>query len=87
MSDYRTSLIHIMAEIDEKNENNVPGKFYVDTNCIACGLCIANAPDYFREDDNGNSVVYNQPDTDEGVEACEAAIADCPVQAIGDDGE
>ncbi|MBR5212892.1 MAG: ferredoxin [Akkermansia sp.] len=76
-----------MAEIDEKNENNVPGKFYVDTNCIACGLCIANAPDYFQEDEDGNSIVYNQPDSDEGVEACESAMADCPVQAIGDDGE
>lgn len=76
-----------MAELSDKNPANVPGKYYVDTNCIGCGLCMDSAADYFRADDDGNSVVYNQPTTDEGIEACETAITDCPVGAIGNDGE
>ena len=36
-----------MADIDEKTEKNVPGKFYVDSNCIDCDLCRDSAPDFF----------------------------------------
>lgn len=78
----------IMADIDEKNEKNVPGKFYVDSNCIDCDLCRESAPDFFaRDDDEGVSYVCKQPTTDEEVELCTEAMEGCPVQAIGDDGE
>ena len=74
-----------MADIDEKNEKNVPGKFYVDSSCIDCR---ESAPDFFaRDDDEGVSYVKKQPATDEEVAACTEAMEGCPVQAIGDDGE
>jgi len=77
-----------MADIDEKTEKNVPGKFYVDSNCIDCDLCRDSAPDFFaRDDDEGVSYVCKQPETDAEVEICVEAMEGCPVQAIGDDGE
>ncbi len=78
----------LMADIDEKNEKNVPGKFYVDSNCIDCDLCRESAPDFFgRDDDEGLSIVIKQPTTDEEIAQCQEALEGCPVQAIGDDGE
>ncbi len=77
-----------MADIDEKNEKNVPGKFYVDSSCIDCDLCRESAPDFFaRDDDEGVSYVKKQPGTEEEVASCTEAMEGCPVQAIGDDGE
>ncbi len=77
-----------MAEIDEINEKNVPGKYYVDTNCIDCDLCRASAPDFFvRDDEEGLSYVVKQPVTDEEVELCEEVLEGCPVACIGNDGE
>ncbi len=77
-----------MADIDDKNENNVPGKFYVDSSCIDCDLCRDSAPDFFsRDDDEGMSVVCKQPVTEDEIELCERIMGDCPVGAIGDDGE
>jgi len=77
-----------MADIDDKTEMNVPGKFYVDSNCIDCDLCRETAPEFFkRDDDEGVSYVCQQPETDEDEELCIEAMEGCPVQAIGDDGE
>lgn len=77
-----------MANKDEKTNGNVPGKFYVDTQCIDCDLCRSAAPDFFgRNDDDGVSIVIKQPTTDDEVAQCEEAKAGCPVDAIGDDGE
>lgn len=72
----------------DKNEKNVPGKFYVDSSCIDCDLCRESAPDFFaRDDDEGVSYVKKQPVTAEEEALCTEAMEGCPVQAIGDDGE
>jgi len=77
-----------MADIDEKNEKNVPGKFYVDSSCIDCDLCRETAPAFFdRDEDEGLSVVIKQPVTDADIASCMEALEGCPVQSIGDDGE
>tara|TARA_R100000329_G_C7597317_1_gene211824 strand:- start:660 stop:914 length:255 start_codon:yes stop_codon:yes gene_type:complete len=77
-----------MADIDEKYEDNVPGKYYVDTQCIDCDLCRETAPENFtRNEDGGYSYVYKQPDNDEQEELCKEAMDGCPVEAIGDDGD
>ena len=59
----RPILIRIfMADLEEKNEENVDGKFYVDSQCIDCDLCRETAPENFkREEDEGYSFVYKQP--------------------------
>ena len=77
----------IMADRDDKNSENVGGKFYVDSQCIDCDLCRETAPANFtREEDEGYSYVFKQPGNDEEVEQCREAMEGCPVEAIGDDG-
>lgn len=77
-----------MAEKEDRYEDNVAGKFYVDDQCIDCDLCRETAPNNFtRNDDGGHSFVYNQPTTDEELAQCIEAMEGCPVEAIGDDGE
>lgn len=76
-----------MAETDNKLPDNVPGAFYVDNTCIDCDVCRDTAPDNFtRNDENGYSYVYRQPDSLNQVELCNEATDACPVEAIGTDG-
>jgi len=77
-----------MADISEKYAENVSGKYYVDTSCIFCGLCSSIAPENFVESEDGtHDYVYKQPENDEEEEACQDAMAQCPVNSIGDDGD
>lgn len=76
-----------MAEIEHKLKDNIRGTFYVDRQCIDCDVCRDTSPTNFaRNDDNGYSFVYKQPETQEEAELCEEAMNSCPVEAIGDDG-
>ena len=76
-----------MAELENKYPENVPGKFYVDDQCIDCDLCRETAPANFtRCDDGGYSYVYKQPSTPEEEAKCVEAMEGCPVEAIGDNG-
>ena len=76
-----------MAELEDKLPENVPGEFYVDRNCIDCDVCRDTSPKNFtRENENGYSYVYRQPQTPEELELCEEAMNVCPVEAIGNDG-
>ena len=55
-----------MADAANKYPENVPGKFYVDDQCIDCDLCRETAPANFkRNDDGGHSYVYKQPESPE----------------------
>lgn len=77
-----------MADIEDKNPENVEGKFYVDEQCIDCDLCREQAPDNFqRDEDEGYSYVYKQPENDAELELCMEALEGCPVEAIGDNGQ
>ena len=76
-----------MADIEYKYPDNVPGKYYVDEECIDCDLCRQTAPDNFeRNEDGGYSYVYKQPVNANEEELCIEALEGCPVEAIGDDG-
>ena len=76
-----------MADAANKYAENVPGKFYVDDQCIDCDLCRETAPANFkRNDDGGHSYVYKQPETPEEEGLCKEAMEGCPVEAIGNDG-
>ena len=75
-----------MAEVKDKLPDNTPGKFYVDRQCIDCDVCRDTSPANFtRNDENGYSYVYKQPETTGEVSLCEEALNACPVEAIGDD--
>jgi len=77
-----------MAEVEDKNPENVDGKIYVDSQCIDCDLCRETAPANFeRDEEEGYSYVFKQPETEEELELCVEAMEGCPVEAIGDDGE
>ncbi|MCQ1537058.1 ferredoxin [Methanosarcina sp. KYL-1] len=76
-----------MADKTKKVCDNVPGVYYVDEECIACNLCADTAPENFKmTHDGSNAYVHKQPENDKEKEACEEALADCPVEAIGNDG-
>jgi ferredoxin len=76
-----------MADREDKNPENVVGEFYVDSQCIDCDLCRETAPNNFmREDDEGYSYVFKQPENEEEREQCLEAMEGCPVEAIGEDG-
>lgn len=77
-----------MAEIDQKVPENVAGRFYVDVTCIDCDLCRETAPaNFVRQEDEGYSFVSTQPASPEEESACLAAMEECPVEAIGIEGE
>jgi ferredoxin len=76
-----------MAEIGEKLRENVPGRYYVDRQCIDCDVCRDTAPANFtRNDEDGYSYVFKQPVNQQEYELCREAFDACPVEAIGDDG-
>ncbi|MCO5053772.1 MAG: ferredoxin [Verrucomicrobiae bacterium] len=75
-----------MADHTQRLPQNVPGLWYVDSNCIDCDLCRETAPSVFRRDDeNGNSYVFHQPETEEEIRQAIEALSGCPVEAIGND--
>ena len=77
-----------MADASQKVPENKGGRFYVDATCIDCELCREMAPGSFaRQDDAGYSYVYHQPEDEAEEEACESALEECPVEAIGRDGQ
>jgi len=77
-----------MADPTDKWEDNVDGKWYVDKQCILCSLCHELAPDNFKESEDGDhDHVYKQPENDDELALCKEAMEQCPVEAIGDDGD
>ncbi|MBY0416100.1 MAG: ferredoxin [Bdellovibrionales bacterium] len=77
-----------MADRNSKFDSNVPGKFYVDEQCIACDACVMEAPNFFTmDDDEGHAYVKLQPKTKVELDECLSAMEACPVEAIGSDGE
>ena len=77
-----------MALKEERWKDNVPGRFYVDRECIICSVCSDCAPKNFKmSDDGSHDICYKQPENDEEYDECMEALECCPVEAIGDDGE
>lgn len=77
-----------MANRDDKVNENVDGRYYVDTQCIDCNLCINTAPaNFVHNEEAGYSYVNKQPANDDEEDQCKEAMEACPVEAIGNDGE
>jgi len=73
-----------MADREDINPLNVIGKFYNDLSCIDCDLCRELAPRTFtRDDDEGLSYVYKQPQTKEEIDLAMIAMNSCPTETIG----
>jgi ferredoxin len=77
-----------MADVSNRYSGNASGRYYVDDQCIDCDLCRQTAPNNFaRDEKSGHSFVFRQPRSDQEITACQEAMQNCPVEAIGDDGE
>jgi ferredoxin len=76
-----------MADTKDRLIENVPGIYYVDSQCIDCDVCRVTAPTNFqRNEDKGYSYVFRQPESAEENAQCQEAMDSCPVEAIGNDG-
>ena len=65
-------------------KENIPGKYTVDSKCIACALCSEIAPTLFASNlEEGYEYIYRQPENVEEEALCQEAMALCPVRAIG----
>jgi len=77
-----------LADKTKKWPQNVPGKYYVDQECIDCNLCSEIAPDNFTvEEGEGHDYVFKQPASEQEEALCKEAMESCPVESIGQDGE
>ena len=77
-----------MADRAYSYPQNVPGRYFVDEQCIDCDLCSETAECNFARSDEGHAYVKKQPETPEELHQCETARNSCPVEAIGcDEGE
>ena len=67
---------------------NVPGRFYVDDQCLDCDLCRETAPTVFRRDDEmGVAYIYHQPESEDELSLTAEALQGCPCEAIFSDGD
>ena len=72
----------------ERLPQNVPAKFYVDEQCLDCGLCREIIPAVFFSDETmGAAFVGRQPESSEELLLTLEAVAGCPCQAIFADGD
>ncbi len=77
-----------MADPRDRVAENVPGRYYVDAQCIDCDVCRVTAPlNFQRSETKGYSYVFRQPEDAEENAQCQEAMDSCPVEAIGADGE
>jgi ferredoxin len=75
----------LMANPNDRNPENVDGRFFVDDSCIDCDQCRNSAADFFaREDSRAYSYVYRQPETDEEIALAREAMEGCPSESIGE---
>ncbi len=76
-----------MAEKSRRLDYNVAGAYYVDDQCINCGVCMEIAPDIFKSnDDEGFAYVAAQPTDAASTDLARDSLESCPVESIGDDG-
>ena len=74
--------IAIVASLQQRLPENVPGDFFVDSTCIDCDTCSQLAPGIFR--DHGDQCsVHRQPETDDDVRLAMMALVSCPTGSIG----
>ena len=57
-------------------------KYYVNENCIGCGLCVSICPEVFSMSDAGVSKAMNGEVPAEHADAAANAAHSCPVDAI-----
>lgn len=62
--------------------------FFVDKECILCSVCSDAAPNNFRMSDaEDHDICFKQPENEEELSQCQEAMENCPVEAIGENGQ
>jgi ferredoxin len=81
-----------MANKNLKHKLNIDGAWFATDpddsdgeGCIACNVCYTGAPDFFKEDEDGNAYIYKQPQTAAEIAICDEQKDACPVASIGND--
>jgi ferredoxin len=76
-----------MADNTRKLTENLPGKWYVDDTCTPCHVCLEEAPQLLKYNDDETYVYFfKQPSTPAEEEAAQRALEICPTGSIGNDG-
>ena len=57
-------------------------RYYVDENCIGCGLCEGMCPEVFHMAETGVAVAIDEPISNEAFDKAEQAKDECPTSAI-----
>ncbi len=57
-------------------------RYFVNENCIGCGLCTNICPDVFKMGDSGTAVASVNDVATELMEKAKEAAESCPVDAI-----
>ena len=57
-------------------------RYYVDENCIGCGLCEGMCPEVFHMAETGVAVAIDEPISNEAFDKAELAMDECPPSAI-----
>jgi ferredoxin len=77
-----------MADKTKKLPESVPGKWYVDDACTPCHVCLDEAPQLLKYNEDETYVYFFKQPTDADEEAAaQRALEICPTGAIGDDGD
>ena len=76
-----------MADKLSKQPRNAPGPWYVDTSCTLCRLCLEEASNLLKYNEEETAVhFFKQPETPEETAAAQGAMEVCLTLAIGNDG-
>src|SRR5262249_29622830 len=78
---------HSVANKACKEPENVPGPWYVDTSCNLCRVCLDEASNLLKYNDDQTYVYFfKQPETPEETATAQRALDVCPMLSIGNDG-
>ncbi|MBL8018617.1 MAG: ferredoxin [Leptospirales bacterium] len=76
-----------MADPKHKQPENANGKWYVDSTCVPCHVCLDEASDLLSYAHDESHVYFKkQPENAEETKRAANAMQACPTEAIGDDG-
>ena len=76
-----------MPDTEERWSDNVPGRYYVNKDCVVCTVCSDMAPLHFTlAKDEDHYFVSLQPRNEKEEAVVKAAMEGCPMGAVCDDG-
>lgn len=76
-----------MADPRYKQPDNSHGKWYVDSTCVPCHVCLDEAKGLLAYAADESHVFFKkQPESADEIKQATNAMQACPTEAIGNDG-